>query len=569
MIPGRPLASLALVLALGAPSVACRSTKAGNGPPAATVTPVRVDPEYQNEWEAVQDARSTDPAGPGVVSAADRLLARDPPLGLRLAALHAKVASAYLQGDDAAAQRWGDEAVAAVSASGGATAVEGRGESELFVDLQRLSALAAARSGDPERALAALAALEAAKGIEPVELWAARALARERQGRRAEAFVAYAEWRSRLVDGTPEARFAEERVRELGSALSRTEREDLAAGTSGDVARCLAPDGGEGGPTWLRACRLSERRIGMLLPRSGRLAGLADQHLAAAVASVRVLGGGGGGVEVVWADSGSSADEVRSAAEGLRRAGVDAVVGPVGAGNVGAATRALGKDIVVVLPGESSEGARGVAPTLEDRCAALVTEARRRRVPLVVLAPENGYGKRAGRAVEKAAEAQGVKVVLRRDFPEATTSFAPILDPALGALRQGAALVVLDRVDRMELVLRQAARDGFAAAGNGKAIVVLSTGESLEPAALGGGHEVLEGVWLAPAAWPDADAAGFAEAFRAQEGHEPGDQALLVWRALSAAWQDRPSEVPRAAVVRVQGGRLVVPESQVAAQPRG
>lgn len=569
MIQGRPLATLVLALALGSLAVACRSTKAGNGPPAATVAPVRVDPEYQREWEAVQDARSADPAGSGVVAAADRLLARAPPLGLRLAALHAKVASAYLQGDDAAAQRWGDEAVAAVESAGGVAAVAGGGESALFIDLQRLSALAAARSGEPERALAALSVLEAAKSIDPAELWAARALARERQGRTGEAFVAYAEWRSRLADGTPEARYAEERVRVLGAAMSRADREGLAAATSGDVSRCLAPGGNDGEPAWLRSCQFAERRIGVLLPRSGRLSALADQHLAAAVASVRVLAGGGAGVEVVWVDSGSTAGEVRTAAEGLRRAGVDAVVGPVGTGNVGAATRALGKDVLVVVPGEASDGARGVAPTLEERCSALVAEARRRRLPLVILAPENGYGKRAGRAVERAADALGVTVVLRRDFPESTTSFAPVLDPALGALRQGAALVILDRLDRMELVLRQAARDGLAAAGNGKPMVVLSTGESLEPVALGAGHEVLEGVWLAPAAWTDTEATAFAEAFRAQEGHDPGDQALLVWRALATAWQDRPSEVPRAVVVRVQGGRLVVPESQVAVQPRG
>ncbi|MBK8266064.1 MAG: amino acid ABC transporter substrate-binding protein [Nannocystis sp.] len=572
MIDQRRLPSLfvaaGLVVTLGG---ACRSTPSGGTPPRAALAPERIDPEFQRDWEAVRAAQRADPEGAEVVASVDRLLARDPPLALRVAAIHAKVELAARQGDDAASMRWADEAISAVSAAGGPERALGRAEMALWRDLLRLEALAHARSGAPKAALLRLAALEMIGGIDETTLWGARALAYERAEELGEALVAYARWRAGLPAGQIEALFAEERLRALAGAVSREERVQRAGGLDGAVAACLRGEVGQDGPAWLLACGVgSGRRVGILLPRSGRLAALADLHLAAAVAAVRVLAdrGNAGDVEVLWVDSGSTPEAVQAAADSLRRRGVDVVVGPVGAGNIGAAAKVLG-GALIVIPGESMEGAVGVAPSLEARCAAMVAHARAQRVNgLVVFAPDNAYGKRAARAVARAAEGQGVTIVSRRDYPEATTSFAPVVQPVLATIRQGAGIVVLDRVDRMELLLRQLARDGVAAAGTGKALV-MGTGESLEGRSIGPGHEPLEGVWMAPAAWAGSDSAEFSRAYQAQEGQEPGDQALLVWWALVEAWSAQTPRAAAASLIRIQGGRVVPPESQIMVQPRG
>ena len=537
---------------VAAPMSGCKSTRSGGAPPAA-LAPERVAPEYRREWEAVQEARTADPAGASVVAAADRLLARDPPINLRLAAIHAKVSHAYLLGDDAVVQRWSDQAAAAIDQAGGAAAVLDEGERRLLLDLRRLAALAAARGGDPAAGLARLEAAERAGAIGAAELWGARAAAHERQGERGEALVSYAEWRARLEVGSAEARYAEAKMGELVRGLPRSERVALRE-RQGPAAECLDASIGKvraDAPSWTAACRGAGRRVGVLLPRSGPFAELANIHLAAAVAAVRVLAANGGAeVEILWAESGATADEARAAALELRETGVDAVVGPVGAANVGAVAPVFRGAVKQVLLGESVDGVSGVAPSLEARCAALIAVARRLRVPgLVVVSPANAYGSRAARAIERAAAAEGLKVLHRRDFPLETTSFAPVLAPALGDLRRGAALVVAHHVAGTALILKQAAREGLSATGAGAKLVTLATGESLRPAAV---EPALEGTWLAPSAWESAESAEFAAAFAEQEGEPPGDQALLVWRALAASWRGEAPQPPPPALVKVK-----------------
>src|SRR5690606_8846573 len=60
----------------------------------------RVDPAFRDDWVALEDARKADPAGEDVREIADRLLAREPPIPVRLSAYRAKAEHAYLQGDD-------------------------------------------------------------------------------------------------------------------------------------------------------------------------------------------------------------------------------------------------------------------------------------------------------------------------------------------------------------------------------------------------------------------------------------------------------------------------------------
>jgi hypothetical protein len=94
-------------------------------------------------------------------------------------------------------------------------------------------------------------------------------------------------------------------------------------------------------------------------------------------------------------------------------------------------------------------------------------------------------------------------------------------------------------------------------------LVVLTTAEGLAPATLTAGRDVLEGVWVAPAAARGPEAAEFEAAFTRLQGEPPGDQGLLVFYALQQAITGQPGPgAGRTTVTRVQGGLLVVDSSQ-------
>lgn len=569
------LRSAALITVL----TACRGSQAVGPTPTGTLDPGRVDPAFERDWEAVREAQEQDPAGAAVAQAADRLLARDPPLNLRLAAHQAKAAQGLQRGDYPAAL------VAASAGLDVASKARAQGielqaaEQQLAQQLAQARALAEAEAGDPQAALQAIAALPPA--MRSPELAAATGRARERLGDRAGAALAYAQWRGAAAEGSAEAALAEARLRDLWSGLDAAALEAAARQDPGTpAAQCLLARAGrtppEGAPAWVRACQTEGAgvggggsRIGLLLPRSGKFAGLADVQLAAAAAAVKVLAGPAAGkVQVVWEDAGSSPAEVKRAAQALVGAGADVLVGPVGPGNVDAAaeiTAAAGGRVRLVVPGEGSAQVAGVAPTIEARANALSREVGRLgRSSVVVFAPDNAYGKRAVAALEKSLPKSGVKNLKSFYYLAETTSFAKIVAPALASVRGGAAVIVPDQVGRMELLVRQLVREGVTVDKPRQAgVPVLSTGEGVGPDALGKGHEVLDGIYLAPVAWPTADAAAFAETYEAMEGEPPGDQAWLVWRALARAWSRTDPTPPAAAVLRVESGRLVATEPAV------
>lgn len=573
----------ALMLVVGvAPALACRSSQAtGPGPArAGTLDPGSVAPEFEADWEAVRRAQAGDPAAPEVAAAADRLLSRDPPRNLRLAALHAKADQALRAGDHSGAQRSAAIGLAEVVKARAEAGELPAAEQGLAQQLARVRALAEATVGDPQQALQWLAALPGTPGPDGERL-AATAIARERAGDRPGAVLAFAQWRAVAADDSPEAALAEARMRALWVGLDPGALETAARGAGGTAAAaCLLSRAGHApdpqAPAWVASCRPGTATVGFLLPRSGKFAGLADLQLAAATAAVQVLARGAGKtVEILWQDAGSTPAEVAKATTALLRAGVDVMVGPVGPGNVEAAVAAAaaaGGRPRFVVPGEASAAAAGVAPSLEGRSAALAAQVRGLgRSGAVVLAPDNSYGKRAGDAVVKSLSDNGIKVLKVMNYPDDMTSFAKFVAPVLPELRAGVALVVPDRLPRLELLLRQLVRSGMTAErgnSNGKGVVVLSTGEGVSADALGPGHEILDGVWLAPVAWPTPDGDAFADAYTALEGQPPGDQAWLVWRAVASAWGGGPTTPPVAAVLRVEGGRLVPAPAQVQLRPR-
>jgi ABC-type branched-subunit amino acid transport system substrate-binding protein len=562
----RPVVRTIVALVLAGPVlIACRSTQAsthhtGGG----TLDPGRVAPEFEADWEAVKRAQASDPGAPAVAAAADRLLAREPPRNLRLAAFHAKAEQALLVGDYPGALGHAGAGLADVTKARGAGEELPAAEQGLAQQLARVRALAAAQAGDPKQALQWLQAVRPG-GDPDLDLLAAVAVARERADDRPGAVLAHAQWRAAVADDSPEAAYAEARMRALWSGLDAAALEGAARQAQGTVAAaCLLTRAGHApdpkAPAWVQACLAGAGKIGLLLPRTGKFAGLADIQLAAASAAVQVLARGQASAEVaelVWQDAGSTPDLAGKATAMLLRSGADVLVGPVGPGNVDAAVKAAaaaGGKSRFVLPGEGTSAAPGIAPTLEARAAALVEQAKSlKRTSAVILAPDNAYGKRAAESLQRTLAKSGIKLSKSLYYPNSETSFAKTLAPVLDLLKGDVAVFIPDQLARTELVVRQLAR-----AGVGNNVVLFTTGEGFAAETLGPGHEVLNGVYVAPAAWPTPEAAAFAAEYAAREGHDPGDQAWLVYRAVAAAWGGGRIAPPAAAVLKVEGGRLVL-----------
>jgi ABC-type branched-subunit amino acid transport system substrate-binding protein len=550
------------VLAL-LPSIVSCQTRAGQG--SGSVNPTEVPEDLRDEWQALESAKQADRSSEAVDAAADALLEQKPPPALVASALQAKAERQYMLGNDAEAIAFADEALATIDAAESASKPS-KEQIELMGTISRVLALALTRGGDPVRALAQLDALAAWDGMDPIELRGARAVALDRKGDTAGALAAFVSWRELLQPDSPDAGYAEERIAALVAHLDRATIESLAAAAPGpDAADCLRAtlgiDPGDQAPAWVSACRPLPARIGILLPRTGKLAALADAQLAAAVAAVTVLGRERP-VSVMWRDSGSTPDTARAGADRLVADGAEVIIGPVGASNVRAALATVGDDRFV-LPGEGTNGAVGIAPTLEQRTVALIDHAIATGAKsVIVLVPDNGYGTRVQKARDllEPSKSKSLKIVT---YPASTTSFAPILQPLYDSLRNGAAIVVGDALPRTEMIVRQIRRDQFRVAGGkvdkeGTEVTVLSTGEGLAPDAIGAKHDSLDGVILAPVASPNAASRAFEDEYFAQQRTRPDDQALLVWRALEAAWSGASSTLdPKPELVRVQGSNLV------------
>ncbi|MFO0635819.1 MAG: ABC transporter substrate-binding protein [Nannocystaceae bacterium] len=516
---------------------------------------VRVGPEFDADWRALQDALAKDPGADEVRAAADRLLAAGPPLELRLWAIQARARHAYARGQDAEAVQITDEALAAAAGQADAPA-----DAISALCLSRVRSMV--RSGDPARALVLLdeAPLQRPGVLVPMETAALRSIALDRAGRHPEAIAAYASWRASIEADDAAAAFAERRIAALATSLGPAAALERAKTVEGAAQQCLLAAGGsvpagEAAP-WVQRCKAPPRRIGMLLPRTGPLAALADTQLGAAVVAAELLATARGEpLELLWQDSGSDGASAAEGAAALVARGATVIVGPMGAANVRAARARVGESVRVVTPGEPVGDVGGAAPTLERRIVALCQLAAGQGArKLVVLAPDNGYGNRAVAAAADGAGLGKPKVVR---YPETTTSFAPITDPLLKSLGPEVALLVADQSARTELVLRQLARDGKGPGAKG-APVVLATAEGISEAQASVGHDVLAGLFVAPTAAAAGDGVAFAEAFARSEGTAAPDHALLVFRALGLALAGGPPPPAPIVIVRISGGKLVV-----------
>ncbi len=523
------------------------------------------DPGWSGTWDRLVAASEADAAGDQARALAEEVLTAtgQPPSSLRLLALRVRGEHAYLHRDDALALASAEEGLAL------GPAPVGGDPPQVLVDLARLRARALARSGDPTAALAALEdpLVGARGGLPPALALGLRAVALDRKGDAAAAVAAFAAWREALPDGGGTAPWVEQRLAQLVEGLPPEALAAVVAGMPASPGRaCLEARTGQpvpaGAPAWVAGCASASGGIGVLLPRSGPFSAFADEQLAATLAALEVLGDGRPAT-LAWRDSGSTTKTAQAAARALVDEGARVLVGPIGSKNVKAAAGEVEAEAVVIVPGEGVGKAAGVAPSLEQRVKALVETARAQGCDrLVVLAPDNAYGERALDAVKARASGFAEAPVVRT-YPPETTSFQPIVNPVMTALRGNAALLVPDTLARAEMVVRQLARAGrMPAHGDVPGLVVLTTAEGLSPAGLAEGHDVLDGVWVAPAAARGPEVEPFEAAYARLQGEPPGDLGILVFYALEHAIKGQPGPGSgRTTVTRVRGGRLVVEPS--------
>ncbi len=506
-----------------------------------------LDPALADAWTRLQAAWKDAPQSDAVITIADEILEQDPPAALAREALHAKAAHAYLHGQDAQAARLAQEALAWEPRPTSLT--------DLERSLTQLRLRALARGGDPQVALQALADPEqvARAGLERGPLSGLRAVALERNAAFPEAVAAYAAWRASVPGDSAAGLYAQARIEALGRSLPP----DVLAGAAaalepGEARLCLEALAGavqlaDDVPSWVWACAGPPARVGVLLPRTGPLSALADPQLAAASAAATSIGEAAN-EPFLWRDAGSSPTSAVAAARALIDDGATVLIGPIGAANVRAVQDAVGGRVPVIVPGEAVGGALGVAPSLEERTAALVRLARSRGArQIMVLAPDNGYGRRALKSIRATVGKSGEDDLVVQTYPPDTTSFQPLITPLLGGLRPGGALLVPDHLTRLESVLRQLIRLDRAPSASGKeGVMVLSTAEGASEDVLLDGRKVFAEVWIAPAAWGSDRSSSFERQYREAEGTAPGDQALLVYQAFVRALSPSASADPEA-----------------------
>jgi len=508
---------------------------------------------------ALQGQLAIDRADPKVQALADTVLQTPARSDLHAAAWFAKADQSY---------RTVDDSTAIASAEQGLRLVQL--PSRIASDLSVLRIRALVRSGDPARAVARLGDASVT-ALPDSERFGLAAVAYDRNGDVAQAILAYARWRAVVPERSAQAAYAMRRLVQLGRSV---EAEDLSSRmrvlepgwprTCVQAIQGIAPE--RGAPEWVEDCHFGTRTaIGILLPRTGPLSALADPQLAATSVAVSLLSNEEGPA-IAWEDAGSTATEARAAALALVARGATILVGPVGPENVRAVAAAVGSEVPIVVPGEAVDETIGAAPSLEQRVAALVARGRELGATrFVIVAPENGYGIRAAKAIQRALSRSEARAVMERRYDPATTSFADVLAPIESVLRPGTAVLLPDHISRVELVVRQIARSRPDSGTGEGGPLLMTTAEGLTEAALGSGHEALEGVWTAPVARPTRDSASFIEAFRVAHGETPSDQALLVFFALRRAVTGEPA--PGAQALLVSGGQLATESNTPSRRP--
>lgn len=491
--------------------------------------------------------------------------------------------AAYRDGDDEAAVATLEALLRELSEQGTGGANGANDATEAGDAVRVRLALSQARAGQAEAALATLDAMKD-PAAEPLAVAAVRARASSElpDASIAERSAAWHDlWAAAEASGaTATAIYAQQRAVATWRSAGAEAHSQVAQLVRLDEARTcvdirLRRQAGPKPTGWLAACVPAAPIVGVLLPRSGRFAVLADRHLASLAVGMRLLPPDQAGTELRFADAGSTAQDALDAAGALVDAGATVLIGPVSERAAVAVAAEFGERVTLVVPGPAPAPASAMSASLESRVAALVQHGASlgcEEKGWVVLRAKGSYGDRARRVLDQLDEYVGSKSLKRPkvladlSYEAQATSFRPVLTQARAPIAKGACVLVLDTLTRTEFIARQLRRDGrtldTSGAGAGAGVTrLLSTAEGLDAGAVDG-RAALAGIVVAPVALPDPRSA-FQDAYRVAAGKAADDQAILVWRALRfALWALPPPSGAELGVFDSGGALLRLADGQ-------
>jgi ABC-type branched-subunit amino acid transport system substrate-binding protein len=279
----------------------------------------------------------------------------------------------------------------------------------------------------------------------------------------------------------------------------------------------------------------------------------------AAVAGLALAAGAPDGKGVTAVETRAAGDKTAAAeaVDTLARQNVVAIVGPIKGSTVDAASaraESLGVPLIsLATNAELRTGGRYVfhiRHSPDARARALAQRAMAAGIKtFAVLAPESDYGKGTSKAFADAVQKGGGKVVTTITYPTTAKSFG---DKAAKLGSGWEAVFVADDALKLGLIAPALNASGNIPRAlplpkkklvNGRAVLLLSLAEGLDPSFIGTAGRQAVGALLAPGFYPDAadpTAKAFVDRFTASYGRAPGpteayafDAAQLVAAASS------------------------------------
>ena len=267
------------------------------------------------------------------------------------------------------------------------------------------------------------------------------------------------------------------------------------------------------------------RVVGALLPLSGSRARVGDLVMRGIVLSSGTFTwdeGSGVGISgvptpfrVALRDTRSQSSEIDAALDQLADEEAIAVLGPVDARSVSAASEAaerLGLPLVTLAPrSQGDAGARHVfyvVHSAEDRARMLARHATQQGVrDFAIFGPRNGYGRAVGRAFREEVERLGGQVTVQADYAADARSFVEDVKKLRGPWE---AVFIPDQARRLELIAPALAAANFISTPiearpprHGRKVLLLSTAESLAPGYIRSTGRYSRGAVFAPGFYPD------------------------------------------------------------------
>lgn len=283
------------------------------------------------------------------------------------------------------------------------------------------------------------------------------------------------------------------------------------------------------------------RRIGALVPLTGRLRGIGQDVLRGMILAAGLARGSRGRFATIV--SRDSVKDPAGAAAALARQGVVAAVGVPWSRNARQAAPACQKLGVVLLTGADGMGVpqlgaaifRAVhSPVQRARALAQYLASTKRVTRVAVLHPPSGYGRRVAKAFAEEAVRRSLVVVGTVAYPRKDPTLYKRFKHLVAQNTQ--AVFVADSATHLELVAPQLGLAGLQAAplgrlrrGKGR-VLLLSTAEGLRARLVKNvGHSV-SGAVLAPGFYADDQdplLGSFVKAFRKTYKRAPGRYAAL------------------------------------------